>query len=331
MTNKLTTNEIGSLWTQNLQAGMSIQVLKYFLETVEDENIKEIIDETFQVSNDVYAQTQQYLEVGEFPIPVGFTEDDVNLEAPKLFSDALMLQFVENMGKAGLLAYSLSLSSSVTEEIRSFYSTTLTATTNFFNNAVATSISKGIFTSAPEIEIEKEVEFVKGKKYLSPFHKRSLNAVEMTHLFENIKSNAIGELLCTGFAQTTNSKKVQTFMIKGRDASQKHIKLFTQLFNESNIHPPMGSSSYVTQSTIAPFSNKLIVFLISVLTSTGQGNYSAASTASLRYDLVLLYQKLAIEIGLYAKDGVDLMIKNHWLEEPPQAVNRSQLFNRIKG
>ncbi|GGF16613.1 hypothetical protein GCM10010954_14020 [Halobacillus andaensis] len=330
MTKKLTTNEIGTLWTQNLQAGMSIQVLKYFLETVEDENIKEIIDQAFQVSNDVYEQTQHYLEAGDLPIPVGFTEDDVNLEAPKLFSDALLLQFVENMGKAGLLAYSVSLSSSVTQEVRSFYSNILIDTTKFFNSAVTTSISKGIFTSSPQIEIEKEVEFVKGKKYLSPFHKRSLNAVEMTHLFENIKSNAVGELLCTGFAQTTNSKKVQTFMIKGRDTSQKHIKLFTQQFNESNIHPPMGSSAYVTQSTIAPFTNKLIVFLISVLTSTGQGNYSTASSASLRYDLVLLYQKLAIETGLYAKDGLDLMIKNQWLEEPPQAVNRTKLFDLIK-
>ncbi|WP_159462167.1 DUF3231 family protein [Halobacillus sp. Marseille-P3879] len=327
MPQRLTANEIGNLWTQNFQAGMSIRILLYFLETVEDEEVKARIQQAYNISIMIHEQTHLLLETNDIPLPIGFSERDVDLKAPKLFSDPLMLNFIENMGKAGVLAHSLSLASCSSQEIRSLFTAVLRGTTELFNATVETAFSKGWFISPPQIEIEKETELVRSKRYLSPIQKRTLNTIEITHLFENVKNNALGELLCTGFAQTTQSKKIQQFMLKGRNISNKHIRLFTKIFNEANLHPPMGSESFVTQSITAPFSDKLILALISVLTSTGHGNYSTASSASLRYDLVLLYQKLSIEIGLFAKDGMDLMIKHNWLEEPPQLINRSKIFN----
>ncbi|WP_079525367.1 DUF3231 family protein [Halobacillus hunanensis] len=76
--------------------------------------------------------------------------------------------------------------------------------------------------------LENETKYVESHKYFSPFHKRSLNTVEITHLFENTKTNLIGEVLCKAFAQTTTSKEIQPYMEKGKQISKRHRKTFCQ-------------------------------------------------------------------------------------------------------
>jgi hypothetical protein len=49
----------------------------------------------------------------------------------------------------------------------------------------------------------------------------------------------------------------------------------------------------------------------------------------MRYDLIGLYQKLSVEVAAYAKDGLDIMLKNNWLEEPPQSSDRKQFKKEI--
>ena len=74
-----------------------------------------------------------------------------------------------------------------------------------------------------------------------------------------------------------------------------------------------------------PFSDKLMVYHIALLNITGLGNYGMAISTSTRRDLIKEYMRLSGEIGLYAEDGANLMIKHGWMEEPPQAVDREKL------
>jgi hypothetical protein len=39
------------------------------------------------------------------------------------------------------------------------------------------------------------------------------------------------------------------------------------------------------------------------------------------------YTRIIAEIGLYAEDGAQLLIKNGWLEQPPLAADRETLAN----
>ncbi|WP_051353254.1 DUF3231 family protein [Thalassobacillus devorans] len=322
---KLTASEIGMLWTQYVQNTMTIQMLRYFRETVEDEEIKSVVKYAEDFSSGVIEDMKAIFKEEELLIPDGFNEKDVNMEAPKLFTDAFILIFLGNMGKSGMLAYGASLSASSREDVRQFFTRCVTETTELFNRAADVGLEKGVYVRPPQIDVQKEIEYVEGKKYLSPFNKRSLNTIEISHLFENIKTNVLGEAICAAFAQTTTSKEIVAYMKKGENISSKHIQTFSHILDASEIHPPMGSNSLITNSTTQTFSDRLIVFLMSVLSTTGQGNYSAASTASMRYDLVLTYQRLSVEVALYAKDGLDLMIKHGWLEEPPQAPDRNEL------
>jgi len=81
-------------------------------------------------------------------------------------------------------------------------------------------------------------------------------------------------------------------------------------------------------STIAPFSDKLMVFHTTAMIAVGIGNYGTAAGTCQRIDLSVLYTRLSAEIAKYAEDGANLMIKNGWLEEPPQADDRHALVNQ---
>ncbi len=67
------------------------------------------------------------------------------------------------------------------------------------------------------------------------------------------------------------------------------------------------------------------MFHMALLTSAGLGNYSTAAASSQRNDLMLNYERLSLEIALYAKDGADIMIQNVWLEQPPGTLDKEQL------
>nr|WP_318281090.1 DUF3231 family protein [Paenibacillus bovis] len=83
---------------------------------------------------------------------------------------------------------------------------------------------------------------------------------------------------------------------------------------------------YVTDSTTAPFSDKLMMFHMGLLSAAGTGNYATSAAASQRTDLVIAYERLSLEIALYAKDGANIMIRNGWMEQPPTTVDKDELI-----
>ena len=68
------------------------------------------------------------------------------------------------------------------------------------------------------------------------------------------------------------------------------------------------------------------MYHVSAMIAAGIGNYGMALAASPRRDIGLEYMSLIPEVALYAEDGANIMIKNGWMEEPPQADNRDQLI-----
>lgn len=60
-------------------------VNSYFLEKVEDEEVRPIIDMTLKASKENIVIARNIFEKEEFPIPLGFTEQDVNVKAQDFF------------------------------------------------------------------------------------------------------------------------------------------------------------------------------------------------------------------------------------------------------
>lgn len=326
---RLTSAEIGSLWTGYMQDSMSQCVLSFMMKHMEDQDIKPAVQYAYDLSANHLEQLRTIFEKDHYAVPNGFTEQDIHMNAPWLFTDTFCLSYVNHMAKVGMIAYSGFVSMSTREDIRHYFTQALNETASLYNQTSEIALSKGINARHPYIEVPKETDYVDSKKYLSglnPFNdKRPLNAVEISHLYMNILTNTVGVKLCLAFAQTSPSKDVQDFMLRGKEISQKHIKIFVDTFLKDDIDAPHVPDLAVSDSTTKTFSDKLLMYHISLISSSGIGNYATAAAASQRSDLMINYERLSFEVARLAKSGADIMIKHEWLEQPPGIKNRKKL------
>lgn len=330
---RLTSSEMAQLWMQYLNDSGSICVLTYFLEKVEDTEIKPIIEFALQLSKNHIQKLTSIFKEEKHAIPYGFSvEEDVDISAPRLFSDTYILNFIHQMSKIGLTTYAASVSAAVREDITDFYMECLAETSQLYKKSKELLLSKGLYIRSPYLPNLKKVEFVKKQGFiLDVFNeKRPLVASEIANMYANIQRNALGAATITGFSQVTQSKEVNRFLIRGLEIAKKHIKLFASKFEESNLSVPMTWASEITDSTAFTFSDKLMMFYTSGMIGLSIGFYGTSVSQSPRADLGVLYNRLSLEIQLYSEDGSNIMIKNGWLEQPPMASDREQLSKENK-
>ncbi|KMJ57403.1 hypothetical protein AB685_15345 [Bacillus sp. LL01] len=326
---RLTSAEIASLWASFMNDSMAKCILGFMIKYIQDTEIRPVVQYAYELASSHLEYLHDLLEREEFSVPYGFSEKDVNMKAPWLFSDIFCLTYVNHMARTGLVAYSGSLAMSSRSDISSYYTKGLAETTKLFNLSNQTALSKGMLARHPCIEVPKEAKYIDGKDYLSglnPFTtKRPLNAIELSHLYMNVMTNSIGIQLTLSFAQTSTLKEVQEYMLRGNDISNKHIEIFTKILLDNNIPTPRLPDVSVSNSVTRTFSDKLMMFHMSLLSAAGTGNYATAAAASQRSDLAINYERLSLEIAQYAKSGAEIMLKHHWLEQPPGTKDRRKL------
>ncbi|MED4228672.1 DUF3231 family protein [Neobacillus cucumis] len=326
---RLTSSEIACTWTGYINDSMAKCILGYFLVHVEDPDIKPIIQFAYDLTVSHIEKLTHLFEEEQLPLPTGFTNEDVNLNAPRLYTDSFMLTYINHMAKVGLLAYSGLVSMSARKDVRGFFMEGLKETSDLFDRSSDVALSKGLFVRAPYIAYPTKTDYVDSKSYLSGFSlfskQRPLNSVEISHLYMNIQTNLIGSHLSISFAQTSPRKNIQKWMLRGNDISKKHMQIFSATLIDNDIQPPVSSDVAVTNSTTPPFSDKLTMSHMALLSATGSGNYATAAAASQRTDLFVNYERLSLEVAQYAKDGVNIMIDNKWLEQPPGTTDKQKL------
>ncbi|WP_342047280.1 DUF3231 family protein [Bacillus sp. OTU530] len=325
---RLTSSEIAPLWSGYLADSMANCVLKYFLNTVEDTEIKPIIEYALDLTGEHMEFKNRLFQNEKFPIPHAFTDEDVNIHVPRLFSDGFMLLYIRQMGISGVGTYALALGSSARADIREFFNHNLKTAAELLNKATTLLESKGLFTRSPHIEYPEAVEYVQKEGWLNGIlgDRRPLNAAEITHLYLNIATNTIGQALMIGFSQVAKSEKVIDLIVRGRDIATKHIEVFSSLLRDDNLPAPVTWGAEVSKATESPFSDKLMLFHTMSLSAMGLGNYGLSLAANARRDLAANYLRLAAEVGTYVDDCAELMIKNRWMEKMPGAVERDALI-----
>jgi hypothetical protein len=326
---RLTSAEIAQIWGSYMNDNLSSCILKYFLEKVEDNEIRPVIEYALELSQARLQKLTNFFDKENCPVPYGFTDEDVNTNAPRLYSDIYFLQYVQSMGMLGMNEYSMSVNFSTRSDIYSFFSEGLKEYNELHKRATDILLSKGLYVRPPYIPTprEQEVDFVKKQSFLTGWlgERRPLTTLEIANLHANIQRNSLGVGTLTGFSQVAKSKEVGQYMARGIGIASKHIKVFSSVLSEGNISAPMGSDTMVTDSTEAPFSDKLMMFHTTAMIALGIGYYGNSMAKSPRRDVASHYARLTAEIGLYSEDGANLMIKNGWLEEPPRMVDRNEL------
>ncbi|GGM40991.1 hypothetical protein GCM10011351_29000 [Paraliobacillus quinghaiensis] len=324
---KLTSSEIGTLWGQYINGTAVDTVNKYMVSIIEDEKIKALFEEAISIFDKQKQQIVSFLEKDGFPIPIGFTDYDLNKGTKRLFSDIFCVHYLHIMTLHGLLGHTTSLSSSVRKDLRYFYDSCDTDGKKMYHQTTDLLLEKGHLQRDPYFFPEANPEFVQGQKFTDGFfgEKRPLAATEIVALSLNMKKKILGKALSIGFSQVTQSKEIREFLKSAQKTSDEQIQSLGKILHEDNLPIPISWETEVNTSQEAPFSDKLMLYHIGFLLQAAQSYHGAGLASAMRADLVIAYEKIILKNITVTKDWFNLMTKNKWLEQPPLAPNRKDI------
>ncbi|MET3698972.1 uncharacterized protein DUF3231 [Bacillus oleivorans] len=327
---KLISSEVAALWSAFMQNSMSYWIVQHFANVNEDPESTEIIQTTLTNCNFVVNEVKRIFETENHAVPIGFTQEDVNFKAGRVYSDLFTLRYIKYMAAAGTAAAAAFLEVLARNDVRQFFSKTSKMFMKLYNDTCDLLLKKGAFIRSPTIAPMEKAEYLQSESFLSGIigRHRPLTAIELGHISKNTETNSIGRTFVAGFSQTAQSPEVRKYMERGTEIAAKHETVFRQILVEDGVPLPSTWDSTISQSTVAPYSDKLMMFQTNSLSVISIAGYGAAIGASLRKDLGGHYTRLVAEILQYANDGVQLMIENRWMEQPPQNVDRDALRNR---
>lgn len=326
----ISATELGTLWMAYQEKTMQMRVLEYILEKVEDKEAEGILTSHYNKKIEDVQMINDIFQNEEAVIPTGFTAADVNKGVPRLYDEMFELMYIRMMTKVEIGLYALHSSMSYREDIRNLNNRFNVEALETYNKTTHILLEKGVLARPPYVSMPKQVDFIRDKNYMSGFNlfseTRALNTIEIGQLYQTIETNITGMQMMTGFAQAANDGQVKSYFVKGMELAKKIIRNLSDVLMQSDIQPPSTWAGRATDSTVAPFSDKMMMYNTSLLSSFGLGGNAIGAAFSLRSDLPLKLGNLAKDIFTFAQDGGKLMVKNGWMEEPPQSEDRYQLI-----
>ncbi|WP_240675910.1 DUF3231 family protein [Ammoniphilus sp. CFH 90114] len=81
---RLSSSEIGGLWSTYQQEKMSVCFLTYFLHQTQDNEVKNLIRDALDISQSHIHQIEELFIEEDIPVPHGFSDHDIDLSVPPL-------------------------------------------------------------------------------------------------------------------------------------------------------------------------------------------------------------------------------------------------------
>ncbi|WP_232284413.1 DUF3231 family protein [Bacillus timonensis] len=326
---KLTTAEIAALWRHYNDNTAVRCFYKHFLQHLQDDEIKTIIEEALLLIESHIKKIEEIFTDENFPLPQGFSDKDIDLSAPALYKDSFALSFLYRGTQIIIPFLANSLTKVTRLDIYTFYEECQYSKTRLHKKALSLMLSKGFNDRAPSMEYPKSVEFIQHQSSLINTwlsEKRPLNALEIAELFQDIERNAIGLILLLGFIQVTKDKEIKDYLLKGKKLSEKQIDTFDKFLKENDHFIGFPVPMEVTNSTMSPFSEKLILYTISAANQVAISTLGDGLSVSLRKDLAAQYSLFIVEVMKYGNEGQKLLIERGWMERPPQPIDRNEFY-----
>jgi hypothetical protein len=213
--NPICSSELGTLWLTYQEKTLILRVLEYFMEKSDDQQALNIMGGLWQELDLYVMKMKDIFEKEGVATPKGFTKEDVNIEAPKLYDNGFDIMFLRILKELSMGMYTINMNMAYREDIMSLYAGLTTITQRIYKLATLYLLNKGILSLPPKVTMPKTTEFIDSKSYLNGFHlfndSRPLNDIELGTLHHGIETNNIGMQLITGFAQCADSKEVAQY------------------------------------------------------------------------------------------------------------------------
>ena len=324
---KLTSSEIGTLWAEYVNGTMTDVVNRYMFSIVEDESIKTIFEDAIKTFAKQKKQIVAFIENEGFPVPLGFTESDLNKGTEKLFTDIFCLNYLHIMTLHGLLGHTTALGVSVRKDLRDFYDSCNSDAKRMYHQTIELLLEKGNFQRDPLFYPATNPEFISSQDFTDGiFGKgRRLSAPEIISISVNLKKSIMAKTLSIAFSQVAQSKEVRKFLEESENTADKQIQTFSNIMHADNLPVPRSWETEVTVSTDSPFSDKLMLYHIGFLFQAAQAYHGTGLASAMRTDLITTYEGTILKNLMVTKKWFTIMVKNKWLEQPPLAPNRKEI------
>jgi hypothetical protein len=325
-----TSSEVGHLWTAYLAESMSVCFLTKWSKEAQDPEIGPYLQEVLATSTQRVRNMENLFRTINYPLPLGFNEKDVNLNAPRLFSQNFACLYTRMMQKMVLHHYINATTSSYRSDFLDFYSDCLKMSETLHRRATEILLAKGILQKHPSIVQPTSLETVPDNSYFGSYlhifgNKRTLNAIEIGIIYTMMEIKELIKALHLGFSQTAKSKKIKDHLIKSVEIANKQLAVLGRLLTEQEIASPSLSEILVTDSQESAFSDRLILTHAAATTAYIATAYGLGMPDLYRKDLSTTMVRFMTEVLGLAKDGAQLMVKEGWLERIPETANREEL------
>jgi hypothetical protein len=330
---QLTSAELADLFSNFMGDTLFNCVFEHYLQVVQDDEVKDYIEFALALSKRHVKEISEFFKLERIPVPVGFGEQDVRKDAPRLFSDMFMVFYITQMASASLMIFGSAFSNATRQDIMNYFRNAINDSSETYERGIHLLLSKGMDISSPTIPYANKVDFVEKKSFISIIsgRNRPLTANEIKHLHYNINTNILGKSLMLGFSQVASSEKIRKYFREGAELSDKQILSFAHHLTKQDLPSPKLMDAHVTDSTSSPFSDKLMMYHGSLAGNTALSNMGNALSQMTRHDLAAELMKFIPVIGKYNNDGLNMMIEHGWFEEPFTAADRKELSKSSPG
>jgi hypothetical protein len=329
---QLTSSELGTLWMTYIQKTAKIKMFEHLKAKTIDKEAESIINNFIIDTQNIINKIDSVFNKENTVIPLGFDEHDFIKEAPFLFDDIFNIVFLRQMMKLSFGYSGVFASISYMKDVNDIFLINYEVSNKYYMLTTNYLLGKGVLSKPPYVTMPKRVEFIEDKSYMSGLnifsHNRAVNTIEIGYINDAIEYHIFNINLLTGFAQVTADSEIKKYFIEGKEISKKIVKELSEILLEGDIKPSFSSVGRVTDSTKPPFSDKIMMYINSLICSTTLGYSSLGTSFSMRKDLPLKLAQFAKYEFDYARKGAKLMIKHKWMEEPPQMNDRDLLIKK---
>lgn len=325
----LTSAEIGYLWNSYMLNSKSKHTIMYILKYTDDPNIKEILQSAMDMSAKNLEGIKTIFDTVNYPLPYGFSENDIRLNCGKLYSDKLILHTLKLFLSVGISQYGFAMSLAARFDVKGFFRSTLQESITLLDKIDEVALNKGIFMRTPNIPVPEKIEFAEEKSIMGKFigHKRPMNALEVASVFNTTMSNYIAKANIMALAQTMKDDTIRDFLEKAIRVLKEHTEDLNEKLLKENLLVPTNLNSELHNSTESPFSDRLSLFIAYATLGDLIGTYAISKINVMRKDLMLSLTHLSGEVLLLAKESVDIMVNRGWFEEMPKNVDRYDIID----
>jgi hypothetical protein len=322
---ELTANEVSNVWSSYIKSSMELRLFEYFYASTENIEIKQAVEKMLNQSQENLSELKEIFIKENFTIPLGFTNEDVRIDALKVFSDTFILYFCFDLTHLSMSTYPSAISDCTRSDVRNHFQKNIAFSVNIQNKLVDLMLSQGVYLKPPQVAIESELEFADSMTYLNGFFggSRPLNTAEVSNLSRIVHRAQFSKMVFVTFSKLAKEKKLKQHFSNGRDGIEKVLDSLQEVLDKENI-PISASGDYkISDVDFSPFSDKLMLFFV----NTCLGIFcftmvNQAMTSSLRTDIVSKLGEISDDMKKYYGLGLLLAIKEKWFEQPPQGVNR---------